>query len=302
MLALLMVAALAAGAAQDLEIAPDEHLNVRDHGAGRTIVLVPGLTGCAYGFRHLIPGLTAAGCRVIVIEPLGIGASARPAGADYSLTAQADRIGAAMDRLGAGPGLVVGHGVSGSMVLRLAYRRPDLVAGVVLIEGGPDENGTTPTVKRSLGLASLAAKLGGGRLLRDRFQAGLEEASGDRSWIDGLTVKRYFAGAARDLHGTIAALRAMADASEPESLRANLDRISCGVTLLLGAAPHEGSPPPADVALLDAQLADFRSQSFAGAGHYLFEEVPDAVTAAILAAAQRPQVAGLPGIAQRSTP
>ncbi len=302
MVALLMMAVLAAGAAQDLEVAPDERLCVHDQGEGRTIVLVPGLTGCAFGFRQVIPGLTAAGCRVIVIEPLGIGASARPAGADYSLTAQADRVAAVMDRLGAGPAFVVGHGVSGSMVLRLAYRRPDLVAGVVLIEGGPDENGTTPAVKRSLGLASLAAKLGGSRLLRDRFQAGLEDASGDRSWIDGITVKRYFAGAARDLSGTIAALRAMADAEEPESLHANLDRIDCRVTLLLGTAPHEGSPTPAEVALLHARIANFHTQSFAGAGHYLFEEIPDAVAAAVLAAAQHSQVALLPGTAQRSTP
>ena len=302
MLALLMLTALACGTIQDLEIAPGEHLGIQDQGEGRTIVLVPGLTGCAYGFRHVVPGLTDAGYRIIVIEPLGIGASARPAGADYSLTAQADRIAAAMDRLGAGPSLVVGHGVSGSMVLRLAYRRPDLVAGVVLIEGGPDENGTTPAVRKSLGLASVAAKLGGSRLLRDRFRAGLEDASGDRTWIDGITVKRYFAGAARDLPGTIAALRAMAEAEEPESLQTNLDRIACSVTLLLGEAPHEGAPSPEDIALLEARLADFRTRSFAGAGHFLFEELPAATTAAVLAAAQRPQVAYLPGTMQRSTP
>jgi pimeloyl-ACP methyl ester carboxylesterase len=302
MLTMLLIATLAAGSTFEVEIKAGERLAVSDHGAGRAVVLVPGLTGCAYGFRNVVPGLTEAGCRVIVIEPLGVGASTRPATSDYSLTAQADRIAAVMDELRTGPGLIVGHGVGGSMALRLAYRRPGLVAGVVSIEGGPVESATTPTVKKALRWASLAVKMGAVRLLRDRFRSSLEAASGDRSWIDGITVRRYFAGTARDLDGTIKALRAMADTPEPESLRANLARITCPVTLLLGTAPHDGAPAAAAVSLLETELAECRTVEFAGAGHFIFEEDPAGVAEALLAALEHEPVALLVMMKERSTP
>jgi pimeloyl-ACP methyl ester carboxylesterase len=250
-------------------------------GRGGTVVLVPGLTGCAYGFRHVAEDLVAAGCRVVLIEPLGVGASSRPGDADYSLTAQADRLAAAMTVLGTGRSVVVAHGVAGSMAFRLAYRHPGLVGAVLSIEGGPAENGVTPAVEKSLGLAAMAAKLGAKRVLRDHLQTSFEAASGDRSWIDGLTVRRYFSGPGRDLSATVTALRQMAAAEEPELLRPNLGRISCPVVLLLGGADHEGRPTADAVALLGAALPDFRVQEVPGAGHFIGEEQPTVVVAAV---------------------
>src|SRR5213596_1962772 len=77
-----------------------ESLAVATAGAGEPVVLIPGLFGSEFGFRKLVPLLNAAGYRTIVIEPLGIGSSARPPRADYSLTAQADRIAGVLDSLG----------------------------------------------------------------------------------------------------------------------------------------------------------------------------------------------------------
>src|SRR5581483_2251687 len=101
------------------------------------VVLIPGLFGSAFAYRGVIPKLTAAGYRVIVIEPLGVGSSARPERADYSLTAQADRIATALDQLGVVGAIVVAHAVGASIAYRLAYRRPELVRGIVALEGGP---------------------------------------------------------------------------------------------------------------------------------------------------------------------
>src|SRR3989449_3857050 len=72
-------------------VAPTESLSVETAGRGAPLVLIPGLFGSAFGFRKLVPLLVGAGYRTIVIEPLGVGASARPEKANYSLTAQADR-------------------------------------------------------------------------------------------------------------------------------------------------------------------------------------------------------------------
>src|SRR2546426_1510347 len=59
-------------------VAPTESLSVETAGRGAPVVLIPGLFGSAFGFRKLVPLLVGAGYRTIVIEPLGVGASARP--------------------------------------------------------------------------------------------------------------------------------------------------------------------------------------------------------------------------------
>ncbi len=77
-----------------VQVAPNERLAVLDEGPpeGQTVVLVPGLSGCAYGFRGLTPLLHAQGIRTIIVTPLGVGLSDRTNGADYTLTAQAKRL------------------------------------------------------------------------------------------------------------------------------------------------------------------------------------------------------------------
>src|SRR5882762_5762155 len=92
-----------------LALSPAESLEVSVTGTGDPVVLVPGLFRSAFRYRTPIPLLTDAGYWAIVVEPLGIGSSARPEDADYSLTAQADRIAAALDRLGVQHAVVVAH-------------------------------------------------------------------------------------------------------------------------------------------------------------------------------------------------
>jgi pimeloyl-ACP methyl ester carboxylesterase len=135
-----------------IPVAPSESLAVQVAGraTGAPVVLVPGLFGSAFGFRKLVPLLTAAGYRVVVVEPLGIGSSSRPRKANYSLTAQAGRIAAVLDSLRVRGVLLVAHSIGGSEAFRLAYHRPDLVRGLVMF-GSP--------VVAPLELSGLAARL-----------------------------------------------------------------------------------------------------------------------------------------------
>src|SRR5207253_3175529 len=89
--------------------------------------------------------LNGAGYRTIVVEPLGIGSSARPQRADYSLTAQADRIAGVLDSLGIRQAFVIAHSLGGAEGFRLAYRRPDLVRGLISLEGEPPAVSTRPS-------------------------------------------------------------------------------------------------------------------------------------------------------------
>jgi pimeloyl-ACP methyl ester carboxylesterase len=123
-----MLLALArAASADDVSLVAGERLHVESTGRGPAVVLIPGLMGSAYGFRRVVGPLVDAGHRVLVVEPLGIGRSARPERADYSLTAQADRVAGVLDRLQTGPAILAAHSVGASIAMRVACRHPGRV-------------------------------------------------------------------------------------------------------------------------------------------------------------------------------
>jgi pimeloyl-ACP methyl ester carboxylesterase len=266
----------------DIPLAPAESLHVEISGAGEPVVLIPGLFGSAFGFRTLVPLLTERGYRTIVIEPLGIGGSARPPRADYSLTAQADRLAAVLDTLRVQQALIVGHSVGGSEALRLAYRRPDLVRGLITIEGGPAETAATPAFKRAMRFAPWIKLLGGVKLIRWKIRNILIASSGDASGVTTEAVEGYTAAAARNLDGTLKAFLAMAAAREPVKLEPHLGEIRCPVLLMVGGARHEGDVSDAEVVLLERTLPHFAVDSVPGAGHFVYEERPEAVLGAML--------------------
>jgi pimeloyl-ACP methyl ester carboxylesterase len=279
-----LLAVLLADSTRSVEIplAPAESLHVEISGAGDPVVLIPGLFGSAFGFRTLVPLLTERGYRTIVIEPLGIGGSARPPRADYSLTAQADRLAAVLDTLGVQQALVVGHSVGGSEAFRLAYRRPDLVKAMITIEGGPAETAATPAFKRAMRFAPWIKLLGGVRLIRWKIRNILIASSGDAKWVTTDVVDGYTAAAARDLDATLKAFLAMAAARERVKLEPHLSEIRCPVLLLVGGARHEGDVSGEEVVLLERTLPHFTLDSVPGAGHFLYEERPEAVLGALL--------------------
>ena len=200
-----------------ISVASAESLAVTISGSesGPPLVLIPGLFGAHFGFRKVIPPLNAAGYRTIVIEPLGVGSSSRPPHADYSLTAQADRIGRVLDSLDVDNAVIVAHALGAAMGLRLAYRRPDLVRGLVALDGGPSEAAVTPTFKRLLRLVPWIKLLGGVGLVRKKTRETMVHSSGDTTWVTDEVVAEYTAGVARDLNGTLKAYLAMAAAQEP---------------------------------------------------------------------------------------
>jgi pimeloyl-ACP methyl ester carboxylesterase len=284
----------AAAAERQITVAPGERLHVEVTGAGTPVVLVPGLLGSAFGFRKLTAPLVAAGYRVVVVEPLGIGGSAKPEGADYSLTAQADRISAVLVALDLEEAIVVAHSVAASMALRLAARHPERVRAVVSLDGGPTEAAATPGFRRAMRFAFLIKLFGGTRRLEGIVRSTLAERSADPRWVTDDVVAGYMSAGARDLDGTLTALRQIAKAREPEALRPRLSEVRCPVRLVIGTAAHEGGISPAEIALLQERLPLFSIDRVEAAGHFVFEEKPEAVVAAIASAdlsGGRPRIA-----------
>ena len=278
-----------------VSVAPTESLAVEVAGrvVGAPVVLVPGLFGSAFGFRKLVPLLTAAGYRAVVVEPLGIGSSSRPRKANYSLTAQAGRIAAVLDTLRVRGVLLVAHSIGGSEAF--AYHRPDLVRGLVSIEGGPTESALTPAFKRALRFAPWIKLFGGIRLIRRKIRGLLIDSSGDPTWVTDDVVQGYTAGAAHDLDATLRAYLAMGDAREPEKLAPHLAELRCPVRLIVGGARHDGDVGDQEVRLLEHTLRSFALDSVPGAGHFIYEEQPRAVLAAVTRLAASVTAARAPG-------
>ena len=248
---------------------------------GPPVVLLPGLFGSAFAFRRLAPQLAAAGYRVFVLEAPGFGDAPRPRGTDYSLTAQAGRVARALDAMQVRGAIVVAHAISGSIAYRVAYQRPDLVAGIVALDGGPAEAAATPGFRRAMKFAPWIKFFGGARLVRKKIAYYLRNSSGDPAWVTDSVIDGYTAGAGRDIDATLHAFLGMAGAREPGPLQPHLAGIRCPVRLLLGGVPHPGSPPPAEVAELGAALRVFAVDSLPGVGHFAYEERPAAVVQAV---------------------
>jgi len=266
---------------RQVQVGPEETLRTVAIGTGPPVVIIPGLVGGAYSFRRVMPELAASGYHVVVIEPLGVGESARPKQADYSLTAQADRIGHALDSLALTRVLLVGHSLGASAALRLAYRRPDLVRGVLSLDGGPAETAAPPGLRRAMRWAPLLKLFVGRGTIRREVRKGLIRNSGDTTWVTPAVIDGYTEGPGRDVGATINAFRGMSRSVEPEVLHAHLPDIRVPVLLLFGTAPHETAIDTTEVTALRRGLSSFTVDSVPEAGQYLQEERPDAVTAAV---------------------
>ena len=279
-----MIAALALVAAFQsirMPVAEAETLQVTVSGAGTPVVLLPGLFGSAFAFRHVVPALVDSGYRTVVIEPLGMGTSGRPADADYSLTAQADRVGAALDSLRITGAIVVAHSTSASIAMRLALRRPDLVRSIVSLDGGPAEAAAMPGFRRILRFAPLLKLFVSRARMEKMFHDDFVKYSGDTSWVTPAVVRGYSDGATANPSATLDAFRGMADSHESQTLEGNLGSLRCPVRLLVGGKEGHGGIGDAEVTQLAAALPDFAADTIPAAGHYIHEERPDAVIAAI---------------------
>jgi pimeloyl-ACP methyl ester carboxylesterase len=267
---------------RDIEVARGEILRTTSVGAGQPLILIPGIFGGAFGYRKITGPLVARGYRTIVIEPLGYGSSSHPRNADYSFTAQTQRVGRTLDRLGVKRALFVAQSTGAAIAFRLAIQRPDLVRGLLSIDGGPAESAATPGMKK-------AFKFGGGLVkfaldqskLRHDVRREIVRNSGDTTWVTDAVIRAYTAGQTADMNGSIDAFQRMSKAKEGDSLASRLHQCAVPVRLLVGTVPHPAEVGREQRELLSQKLPNFRADSVRGSGQYIPEEQPAAVLAAV---------------------
>ncbi len=267
---------------RNIEVAPGEILRTTSVGDGEPLVLIPGIFGAAFGYRLIARPLAARGYQVIIVEPLGYGWSSAPRKADYSFTAQTERVGRALDSLGVTGALVVAQSSGSSIAFRLAIARPELVRGVLSINGGPAESAATPGMRKAFKLGGFITKMAvdPGKLRHD-VRREIVRNSGDTSWVTDAVIRGYTAGQTVDLGASIDAFQQMSRSTERESLADRLHRCAVPVRLLIGTVPHPAGVTREEAELLSARLPDFRSDSVPGSGQYIHEEQPHAVVEAV---------------------
>jgi pimeloyl-ACP methyl ester carboxylesterase len=290
MMILMLLFAIDSATVTHVAVAPRESLtvfvtrasSVSVSGDGALVVLMPGLLGGAFAFRKVTPELAAAGHATYAIEPLGVGSSSHPDRGDYSLDAQADRIAAVMDTLGVTHAVLVGANFGASVAMRVAYRRPELVAAVLLLDGGPVDRSSTGGASVAMRLAPVLRFFGARGIARRHIADALREYSADPTWVTPDVVDAYANPIVNNLGGAASVLSAMRRARVEAPLADNLWRIRQPVRLLIGAANRRGGIESAETVLLAARIPDFAADSVPNSGAYLHEEQPEVVVKAIL--------------------
>ena len=110
-------------------------LHYVEAGAGRVVLLLHGFPEFWYAWRHQIPALAAAGCRVLAPDLRGYNESAKPRGVrSYRLSLLVQDVAGLLAHAGAERAAVVGHDWGGVIAWRLAMDRPELVERLAILD------------------------------------------------------------------------------------------------------------------------------------------------------------------------
>jgi pimeloyl-ACP methyl ester carboxylesterase len=258
------------------------NLAYEELGSGPPVLLIHGTGGAVWD--PLPDKLAGAGFRAIYHHRRGFGESSHPPVKDPPRhTADA---AALLERLGAGPAIVVGHSMGGVLTLDLAIRRPELVRALVVIEP-PLHFKKHPSMKmmRELIGAQITRRTRGPEQAAERF---MRWATGTTDGLNGYDATPPEMQA--HLRANSAAIMRELDSGTGEHVKAaEIARIPVPAICLVGGItlPEYGKAAQR----IKKALPSLDIVDVPGAGHVLPATHPDAVVDAVRAVAAAAGVA-----------
>jgi pimeloyl-ACP methyl ester carboxylesterase len=145
--------------------------HIAEAGHGPLVLLLHGFPESWYSWRHQLTALAAAGYHAVAPDQRGYCQTSAPADADeYTILHLTGDVIALMDELGADQAVVVGHDWGAPVAWHTALFRPDRIRGVIGLSVPYRPRGSTPPI------ATLRQHLGNGFYMVYFQQAGVADA------------------------------------------------------------------------------------------------------------------------------
>ena len=250
-------------------------------GSGSPLLLVHGLMGYSFSWRHTVPEL-AQHATVYALDLPGTGFSERPLGMDCGLRASAERLLRFMDSVGLRRCDLLGTSHGGAVAMMAAALAPERIQRLILV--APVNPWSAHGRRLAVFLSSppiapifmkLAPRLG---ILQDFY---FRRLWGDTRRIQPGTLAGYMKPLLRPgaFKYGIGVLRSWnQDLAE---LASRLPKIA-DIPILLVWGSLDAAVSPASAAMLRQQFRDCRVLILEGVGHLPYEEVPGEFNRAVL--------------------
>lgn len=247
-------------------------LAVEVDGDGPLVLCSPALGDVRNVFDPLAAQLVAYGYRVARVDLRGHGDSTASF-SHYGDEATAEDFLTVAEILGSGPAIFAGASMSAAAAVIAAGRRPDRVAGLVLI--GPYlRNGMSAAMSRILSLA-LARPWGPmvWRAHAARLWPGLGPGAGERAAVTTEMLTRS---------GHWAAFRSTVRGADHRVVMPWLARVQAPALVVMGGADPDWKDPLAEAQWVASNFSDAETVVVPGAGHAPMLERPAIVCPAVL--------------------
>ncbi len=240
------------------------------------MILIHGFASSTLVWSKVFLKLAEAGYRVIAVDMLGYGYSAKPRNGEYTIAGQAKLLARLLDRLGIPRAIFVGSSYGGAVAATCALDYPDRVEKLILV--GPVNNNRPLefTLMRLFGspvFGDVVSPLliGSRRLLRRRMKRVYDRHSWvlDERRVDARHLPLRAAGTQRAIIRTVRSWDA-------ERISRDAHLITQPTLLLWGE--NDLDIPLADGERLHAEIAGSRLIVFLNCGHIPHEEYPEAFT------------------------
>jgi len=240
------------------------------------MVLIHGFASSTLVWSKVFLKLAAAGYRVIALDMLGYGYSAKPRNGEYTIASQTKLLTRLLDHLGIPRAILVGGSYGGAVAATCALDYPERVEKLILVGAVNNNRPLEFTLMRLFGspvFGDVVSPLliGSRRLLRRRMKRVYDRHSWvlDERRVDARHLPLRAAGTQRAIIRTVRGWDA-------ERISRDAHLISQPTLLLWGE--NDLDIPLADGKRLHAEIPGSRLIVFLNCGHIPHEEYPEAFT------------------------